>query len=283
MLLFWRQPDFASVASQVLRFKQLKSEETRKAATRQIGRLIENFGPVPIKKISDDLWNEYVLRERQKKHRTFFDDRKYMRMILIEARRKKLVVEVPRLQIPDLPWDAGREISKEELRRLEAHASSTLRFQIRIGWKMGLRLREMMYLRWSQIDWNQSAVLFWADETKTKYRRVVPIPPDLLAEFCERRALAESEFVFESPTGGKPQDSNKTAWRRCRAKADSEARWHDLRHTCASIMLRRGVPLHVVQRYLGMSEVVLRRIYSHLNDRDLKRAAKVLSLGGKKF
>jgi len=40
---------------------------------------------------------------------------------------------------------------------------------------------------------------------------------------------------------------------------------HGLRHTCASIMLMRGVPLTVVSRRLGHADVnITARVYAHL-------------------
>jgi integrase len=42
---------------------------------------------------------------------------------------------------------------------------------------------------------------------------------------------------------------------------------HGLRHTCASIMLMRGVPLIVVSRHLGHADVnITARVYAHLSD-----------------
>lgn len=276
MKRLWQRTDFKTVATQVLRLKQLKARETRAAATRQIGRLVQNFGALPIRSISEESWIEYVQRETEKRPRKFFDDRKYMKMILLHAQSQKLHVKIPPLQIPDLPWDAGREILGDELARLEGTAAATLRFQIRVGWKMGLRLREMLRLRWDQVNWPERVITLRAAHTKTRRSREVPIPADLFAEFCARKAVAKSEWVFPTLTGRGPQESNKTAWRRCKAKAGVVARWHDLRHTCATLLLRRGVPPHIARRYLGMSESVLTRIYVHLSREDLRKAADAM-------
>lgn len=276
-MLFDRRPLFGKIATEVLRLKQIKAEETRKAASRQIGRLIENFGAMPIGQITENAWVEYVQREMDRKPRKFFDDRKYMRMILLYAARKKLITDRPQLPIPDIDEPAGREISTAELQRLEEAAGPELRFQIRVGWKMGLRLREMMRLRWDQFNWEEGTIVFSAGKTKTRRSREVAIPPDLLRVFEARKALSESAFVFPSRDPSKSQEHNRTAWGRCKTKAEVRARWHDLRHTCATVMLRRGIPMHVARRYLGMSERVLSRIYLHLNRDDLRKAAKAMT------
>lgn len=278
-----RKAKFSEIALTVLRLREIKSEETRKAARQWIPRLIEFFGSVWISEMTEELWVEYVARERERRPRKFFDDRKYMRMILRFAELRGFLARKVELPIPDPPWDAGREITRPELRRLRRAAAPTpespdLRFQIDIGWKMGLRLREMLRLRWDQIDWKNGCIHFSPARTKTRRARIVPLNPDLIAQFLERRALSAALFVFPNPKDtSRPQNNNKTAWRRCKAKARVTARWHDLRHTSATVMLRRGIPRHIVRRYLGMSNRVLDRIYTHLSIEDLQSAAITMS------
>lgn len=274
---------FETVALEVLALKKMKAAETRAAATRQITRLIENFGPRPISEITGARWAEYVVREQEKKKRTFFDDRKYMRMILIYAVNEGLIIRRIPLPIPDLPTDAGRELEHAELEALMNVAGYTLRFQIEIALFMGLRLREMLKLRRPDaplteepggiVDMKNGVVNLRPRDTKTRRARVVPIPPILMPKFSAWLAVHTALWLFLAPGGEKPMNNNKTAWRRCKRMAHVTARWHDLRHTCATRMLRSGVPFHTVAKYLGMSPKVLNRIYAHLSIADLREAA----------
>jgi len=277
--MFWRPKKklFQETAILVLRLRDLKSEKTRIAARLHIGRLIKNFGELPIGEITETDWAAYITRELAKKKRTFFDDRKYMRMILRHAWRGGLIAHQLELAIPDLPSEVGREIEPHELRALRKHAGPTLRFQIEIARRMGLRLREMMRLRWDQFDWEKFTIRLLPGDTKTRRGRLIAVPPDLMAQFKRRRAKNRSLFVFPTRDGSRPQGSNKTAWRRCKAKAGVRARWHDWRHTAATVMLRRGVDPEVARRYLGMSRKVFDRIYTHLSVEDLRKAAAVMS------
>ena len=269
---------FVDVARKVERLKKLKAPRTKKSATWQLKRLVKNFGEIPVVKIDEELWTEYLIREIEKRPRKFFDDRKHMLMVLNYARKKKIISDVPALLIPDLPWEAGREIEAEELIRLESNANDTLRFQIRIGWKMGLRRSEMLGLRVDQLDRKRGSLRLSAHNTKTRRSREVPIPTDLLGEFIGRANDANTDFFFPSPVdSSRHQLDNKTAWVSCKAKSKVRARWHDLRHTCATLLLRRGVSPRTVSRYLGMSTRVLTRIYDHLNLDDLRQAAEAMS------
>lgn len=278
LCMLWRKRTlFREVAENVLRSKDLRADETKKAAKRQLTRLIQNFGELVISDLTDEHWTAYLVEERKRRPRKFFDDRKYMRQCVRYAVRKGLIEKPLELQIPDLPWNAGREVLSHELARLEACAGPTLRFQIRIAWKMGLRLREMMRLRWDQVDLERGLLTLGISDTKTRRGRTVGIPPDLLPQFRAWRRRSRARFVFPSRGVDRPQDNNKTAWRRCKAKAQVSARWHDLRHTCATLLLRRGVPIHVVKDLLGMSAKVLTKIYAHSNIDDIRRAAEAMS------
>lgn len=270
------EPRFDTVALSVLESKKNRSPSTQISAKIHIERLIEYFGALRLSKITEATWANYIFLESQKRHRKFFDDRKYMRMILLYAQRQGHVRNLIRLAIPDAPWNAGRELSRAELRRLFRYAGPGLRFQMEIALKMGLRLREMLRLRWDQFNWKRELVTFLPTDTKTRRGRQVPIPPSLIPKFRARRA-AGGLYVFPSEkVPNRPSNSNRTAWRRIKRKARVKCRWHDLRHTCATEMLRRGVTREVAARYLGMSSRILDRIYLHLNTEDLRKAVRTV-------
>jgi integrase len=267
---------FARAADEVLRLKQVKSERTQKNAAWQIARLKRAFGRMDIQKIDEVRWTDYIGRELARRPRKFFDDRKHMRMILRYARKKRWVREVIDLPIPDVLGSPGRELSARELARLEKAATPNLRFQIRIAWRMGLRLREILRLRWEQIDFERQVIRLSAQDTKTRKARDVPIPPQLLPEFRRRGVRAPCQWVFWNPTLTGPVTTNARAWRRAKRVAGIKARFHDLRHTCASILDRERIALKTQSAVLGASAIVLSRIYHHVNERDLQRVRRVM-------
>ena len=50
--------------------------------------------------------------------------------------------------------------------------------------------------------------------------------------------------------------------------------YHDLRHSYASHAVMNGVPVPVVSRLLGHSNVSMTLRYAHLGDRDIEAAAE---------
>ena len=55
-------------------------------------------------------------------------------------------------------------------------------------------------------------------------------------------------------------------------------RFHDLRHSCASLMLANGVPMKMIQDWLGHSDMgTTANIYSHLDAKS--KIASAVTIG----
>ena len=55
--------------------------------------------------------------------------------------------------------------------------------------------------------------------------------------------------------------------------------FHELRHTCASLLFRKGVPVEIIASILGNSREVCERIYVHFIEEQRKAAVAQISLG----
>ena len=155
----------------------------------------------------------------------------------------------------------------------------------------GLRQAELLGLRWRDIDLDMlsisvSQVLYKRrgvcqfKEPKTSHsRRRVAMTPKLALFLREYRAERESlcwhlgqpltldSLVFSSPEG-KPPDPSMLSheFARIAKLAGLEGvRFHDLRHTFASLMLLRGAKPKVISEALGHSSVAFTMdVYSHI-------------------
>lgn len=270
---------FRTLADQLLELKEVKAKKTYIAAKLHLQKLKSFFGDMHLKDITEATWERYILESKRKNpNRRIRDDKKYMSQVIRLAYYERVIPRVIVLQVPDLPSRPGREITKLELQRLLLKAGPELKFQIEIAYKMGLRLREMLNLKWDRFDWTQKMIHLRPEDVKTRRGRKVPINPDLLERLREKWESSNSPYVFSHRWNPKsPSSQIMHRWRKCKKEAGVEARWHDLRHTCATLMLRRGVKSHVAKVYLGMSERVLTTIYLHLNNDDLWAAAKAMT------
>src|SRR5204863_2661158 len=117
-------------------------------------------------------------------------------------------------------------------------------------------------------------------EPKTaRSRRTIAMPPSVVATLREHRRRqdaerktagehwSESEFVFTG-RGGAPLDGSAISkqFHRLLERAGLEQRrFHDLRHSCATLLLAQGVSPRVVMDVLGHSQIGLTmNTYAHV-------------------
>ena len=170
-----------------------------------------------------------------------------------------------------------RFLSREEVARLHhvldrqtRHSRREQADIIRLLLLTGCRRSEVLRLRWSEVDRDR---LVLADGKTGP--RIVPLntPARRILERCPRGG---SPFVFPSPKDpALPRSRNLPFWDRARREAGIEdVRLHDLRHTHASHAVMNGVPVPVVSRLLGHSDVRTTLRYAHLGDREIEDAAE---------
>ena len=170
-----------------------------------------------------------------------------------------------------------RFLSREEIARLHAaldkHEGRRSQAQadiIRLLLLTGCRRNEILHLRRSEF---RGDILFLEDG-KTGSRKV---PLNAQARrILERQPITESPYVFPSPLDPeRPCSENLPLWYRIRRQAGIEdCRLHDLRHTHASQAVMSGIPVPVVSRLLGHSNVGMTMRYAHLGEREIEQAAE---------
>jgi integrase len=111
-----------------------------------------------------------------------------------------------------------------------------------------------------------------------KRQSPAPIPPRLLAHMRRwvRRGIVTSHFVEWQ---GAPVKSVKTAFRHAVALAGLWGRVipHTLRHTAATWLMQRGVPIWQSAGYLGMSAQMIERTYGHHHPDYMRGAAQAIT------
>lgn len=108
--------------------------------------------------------------------------------------------------------------------------------------------------------------------TKNYERRSVPVPAalfDELLDYLSERPADPSAFVFVAPDGGALSHTNfyKRHYKPAvlRAGLPPQTRFHDLRHTCAALLIAEGAHTLAVKERLGHSSItVTMDRYGHL-------------------
>ena len=272
--------DFVAEPWKTSHFPRYKPS-TRKGVNSALGsQLLPAFGATPLDRIT----RNQVLRWIDVYSRTASGGANYTLRIL----RQILEFAIARGHISinparDVPMNRRtaltRYLSRDELRRLhralDRHVRTGTRVArqadiIRLLLLTGCRRGEILALRWNEVDGDTIAL----KDAKTGPRKVY-----LNAQarrIMERQPRGQSAFVFPSVRNPeRPYRPHLPLWNRVRTEAGIEdVRLHDLRHTMASHAVMNGVPVPVVSRLLGHSNVRMTLRYAHLADKDIEAAAE---------
>lgn len=176
-----------------------------------------------------------------------------------------------------------RFLTEEEYRRVglalcELEAGGALQARaaaaLRLIMLTGCRLREVLTLRWSDVD-RKSGELRLRD-AKTG-ARMVPLTPTASAVLAGMGRVRRSPWVFPGKRPDRHLSTLTAHWHRVRERAGVEdVKIHDLRHSYASRALALGLALPMIGRLLGHTDVGSTARYAHLSqDAEKVAAARV--------
>jgi integrase len=175
-----------------------------------------------------------------------------------------------------LPWTikiAGpraRHLARPENRR-EIYPRQVTN-AIRLLLYTGCRLREILYLRWTEVDFERG--LLHLPDSKTGRKTIVlnVSALDVIAG-CSRIGA----FVIAGDRPDRPRHDLKRPWEQIREAAGlGSVRLHDLRHTHASIGVAAGLGLPIVGKLLGHASQATTARYAHLADDPVRRASDLI-------
>lgn len=218
-----------------------------------------------------------------------------LRSMLSHAMREELIGRnVARLVQPPAPdRDEIRPWTDAEARTfLAACRSHRLYALFVVALALGLRRGELLGLRWVDVDFTTGQLRVWQTLQRVRgegavfgppksrrSRRVLTMPAVVVAALRGHQARqsddkaaadgrwTESGLVFTTATGGhlEPRNLNTTFARLLGRAQVRPIRLHDLRHTCATLLLSRGVSPRMVMDILGHSQIaVTMNTYGHV-------------------
>ena len=174
-----------------------------------------------------------------------------------------------RFLTPDEFRRLGRALAEATTRRrVSPYAVAAIRLLILTG----CRKREILHLRWEQVDLEAAELVLPA--TKTGPRNV-SLSPRAVRVLQSIDRMPGNPWVIPGRIEGRPMRNIDEAWGVvCELAGLDNTRIHDCRHSFASRALALGENLPMIGRLLGHSELQATERYAHL-DRDWVREAAV--------
>lgn len=195
-------------------------------------------------------------------------------------------VAMPNWKAQMLPEAAGRarELTPAEQDALFAAIRPDYRPLIEFALLSGIRLANLIRLTWRQVDFETGIALSVKSRRPGGKPHIVPVTR-AMKMLLARQKGGHPIYVFtyecQRSMGprrkGERYPFSKNGWRHTwkRALADAgieDFRFHDLRHTAATRVLRRKSNLKVVQRMLGHADIASTARYAHVTPDDVLAA-----------
>lgn len=211
------------------------------------------------------------------------------------AKDQKLISSNPTdgCALPKLEHKEMKTLPVEQLTSFLREAKESGVFELYyIELATGLRRGELLGLKWEDIDLVQGSLRVQRQvaringevveaplKTKNAYR-TLPLSADAVGVLQEQRKKSgSSPYVFPSPTGGpiSPDSVLHMLHRVLKRAGLSKVRFHDLRHTFATLALQNGVDIKTVSGMLGhYSAGFTLDTYTHVTTSAKKEAANTM-------
>ncbi|MDJ0766064.1 MAG: tyrosine-type recombinase/integrase [Myxococcota bacterium] len=192
----------------------------------------------------------------------------------------EIIEKAPKMNMLKVPKPDFDFLDFEEAERLIAATTDDWRPMILMALRTGMRLGELLAIRWEDIDLvtkrilvRRNAVYGAIGTPKSGKNREIPLCDSLLDELKNYRHL-KGELVFSNARGKMwlAQDTYSPLHYTCRKAGLRKVGWHTLRHSFASHLVMLGAPIKAVQELLGHSTLEMTMRYAHLSP-DAKRDA----------
>jgi integrase len=184
-------------------------------------------------------------------------------------------------ELPRQPPAKDRYLSRQEARRLvkAARGYPHIRAFIALSLATAARSSALLELTWDRVDMERRLIslsLGDAEDRQRKNRATVPMTKRAYRYLRVLEAAATTKHVIE--WGGHRVYSIKKGFASARDRAKlAGITPHILRHTAASWMAERRVPMFEISRYLGHSDTrITERRYAKIHPDYLRKASEAL-------
>jgi integrase len=269
-------------------------ESSYKRALLYAKHVLPHFGSIPLKAVNAGHVEQFI-RDRAKDDpkpspAEINGERALVSAVMSRAFCRGLVDVNPVARVKPLKEDNAKDrwLTEWEVDQILDKAEAWLKPFIVLAVNTGLRREELTSLTWGDVDLDQGFIRVGA-ESKSHKARYVPINSvsrHTLKEALQLRlrtkgGLTAPVFLNTRRKGAYKPHSVSHGFRRAvlavqeenESGSLEEVTFHTTRHTFASWLIQRGVPIAEVQEHLGHSSDVMTRRYAHLAPKEARRGS----------
>lgn len=243
--------------------------------------LSRHFGAMLPAAIDEPVCRRFAA-ERRAAPATIHTEMGILRSALIHAQRLDWIAKAPFIWMPTKGEPRDRWLSHDEAARLVGACEQPhLKLYVMIALHTGARPGAILDLTWEQILWERDLINFnQPGRARThKGRPLVKMTAELRAALEAASEAKNRRGVYVVAWGRKRVKSVKRAFAAACTRAGlDDVTPHTLRHTAATWMAERGVPMRVISLQLGHSSTeVTERVYAKHSPDYLKDATDALA------
>jgi integrase len=264
-----------------LTIRKWQTEFGKTHAPATVARLIQSLSGILTHAISEGLIDKHPLQAAERKKSS-----SKLKLVKPENKRVRFLSHDEERRLRAALLERDQEMKTARLRSIEHKQSrgypappeisgaygDHLAPLVLLALNSGIRFGALTGLLWEDIEDGTIHVTASLDKVKKGYH--VPLNKEA-SEVLRlwRRQTNGKGLLFKHPVTGKRIGSVKTAWGKLLTRARiTDFRFHDLRHTFASRLVKDGESLYVVKELLGHSSILMTQRYAHLDDDALKAA-----------
>ncbi len=250
----------------------------------RIGMLAEFFGPRKLTDLTSwDAERFKLQRAKKKQPGTVNRDLGNLKNMMTMAVKWGYLSRSPFAGVRPLPVLKKPErilAAKEEAKLLDAckkvrgwYLEATVLLAIHTGMRKG----ELLSLTWSQVDFAARTIRILNGKSRNAERRI-PMNDTVFQVLSDLYASRSDELIFPSSRnpGHRVRDHKKGFAKALKEAGIQHLRFHDLRHTFATRLVRAGVDLITLQHLLGHSNIGMTARYAHCLEDDKIAAVRRL-------
>lgn len=256
-------------------------------------QLMEHTGNVPISKLGYPLFEKFFTETFSRTKQGAVTYYRILKSAFNKAVQWEYLTENPivKIKLPKIPQNHPSFLSEIELQIILGKEKNTLLKDIySLAFNTGMRITEIVYLKWDQISFEERNIRVMNTEeftTKGKRERIIPmnervfsilqkmIPKIIVMQksnyvFIKNRRRFNSEYISKSFKEAIKEAAKENL-------IDTKIHFHDLRHSFASNLAQKGVSLYVIKELLGHTDIKTTMIYAHLKPENLRNAVELLN------